>query len=200
MNRFLIGVLAGALALAGATATAEEPSPGEIQASALVGSPVANVDGKRLGAIAGVLLDSRPLGQHYALLSMRADDGEEKRFAYPVNAFRRAGADASLVLNVPLHNLEVSPGYQDGRGWPSPEVREGDRYVRARDVIGKAVVDPLGNRVGTLEDVALDLQTGRMRYATIHFAGGGRLPVAGHAIRLSPGGPSVLDPDSQRRS
>lgn len=168
------------------------------QASELLGSHVASsADGERLGWIAGLLLDSLPRGQHYAILSVRDRDGDDKRFAYPVNALRRG--EQGLLLDVPQRNLDASPGYQQ-RGWPSPRVRAGERYVRARDVIGAEVRDALGKAAGTIEDIVLDLGDGRARAFLVRFPDGRTLPLPAHDVRLSPHGGATLQPDSQRRS
>lgn len=167
-----------------------------IRASEMLGTRVANHRGDRLGWIAGLLLDTRPRGQHFALLSVE-DGGKEKRFVYPLNAFRRGGA--GLLLDVPERNLEAAPGYQN-RQWPAPEARSGDRYVRARDVLGRPVQDTLGKRVGRMEDMVLDLASARTESVLIDFAEGGILPMPAHTVRLDPRGGATLHPDSQRRS
>ena len=199
MIRYLIISLAAALVFSTPVVSQESSASAEgaLRAGELLGSEVATRQGEALGRIAGLLIDTRPRGQHYALLSYRGDDGLEKRFAYPVNALRRDGN--LLKLPVAQRNLAESPGYLDGR-WPAREARSGERYVHARQVIGKPVLDPLGRQVGVLRDASISLDTARTQVFMIDFADGGVLPMPAHAVRLSPAGPVILNPDSNRRS
>ena len=172
----------------------------ELRVSTTIGKAVETPQGVPLGTISGVLLDSRRGGVHYALLARQAPGSApgEKLFAYPLNALRLGGGDA-LLLDALASNLSIAPGYQ-GRSWPDPQWRDGERYVRAREILGAPVVDPLGNRVGRLIDMVIHLGTGATRQMMVEFADGGTLPLPPHALPLRTDGPLVLDVDSSRRS
>ena len=172
----------------------------EMRVTSTIGAAVETPQGVPLGTIAGVLLDSRRGGVHYALLARQAPDSAsgEKLFAYPLNALRRGGGEA-LLLDALASNLSIAPGYQ-GRSWPDPQWRDGERYVRAREILGSPVVDPLGNRVGRVVDMVIHLGTGATRHMMVEFADGGTLPLPPHALPLRTDGPLVLDADSSRRS
>lgn len=172
-------------------------SPGvsaEVRASELVGREVHAAAGERLGDIAAVLIDSRPRGAHFVVLE--APGGE--RFGIPVSDLRREAG--GLVLDVPPRHLELIPGFE-GRRWPDAEHRI-ERYERASALLGRAAEDPLGNAVGALRDVAIDLDTGRTRYFLVEFAGEDNavLPLAPHLVRLRPGENPVVTGRPHRRS
>jgi sporulation protein YlmC with PRC-barrel domain len=172
-------------------------SPGvsaEVRASELVGREVRATAGERLGDIAAVLIDSRPRGAHFVVLA--APGGE--RFGIPVSDLHREGD--GLRLDVPPRHLELIPGFE-GRRWPDAEHRI-ERYERASALLGRAAEDPLGNAVGTLRDVAIDLDTGRTRYFLVEFAAENNavLPLAPHLVRLRPGENPVVTGRPHRRS
>lgn len=167
--------------------------PGGIRATELIGKPVITPRAERLGEIAGLLLDTRRRGVHYALLA--TPEGDE-RFAYPLNAFRRGGAE--LVLDVRPENLAIAPGYR-GRSWPDMEYRSADRYIRAARLLGRQIDDPLGNRVGDLQDLVVSLGTGATAYYLVDFEDGGVLPMPEHAVRLHTDRAPTLEIDADRR-
>jgi sporulation protein YlmC with PRC-barrel domain len=191
----IAAVSSGGAALAqGAAAGASQPA--DYRASALLGTQVVTPRSEPLGWIEALLLDVRPNGIHYAVLTVGAGEAK-KRFAYPLNAFRPAGN--LLALNVQPERLAGLPGY--GRhAWPAPEQRTGQRYVRAARVIGGGLIDPLGNGIGKVTDIVLDVNTGHTRYYAVEFQAGERLPIAPHDLRLSPERPPTLIADSHRRS
>jgi sporulation protein YlmC with PRC-barrel domain len=179
------------LLVASLVALSAHAEPADMLASEVIGKPVRTPQGKALGEIAGLLLHTRPNGVHYAQLAYRDAAGEEKRFAYPLNAFRRAGE--ALVLNVPPTHLEKS----DERRLESDE-----RYVAATAVLGRGVDDRLGNTIGRLDDVLVNLESGRTRSFLITFADqpGATLPLSAHLVRLQAEGNLILHADPDRRA
>ena len=150
--------------------------------------------GERLGEIAGVLIDSRPRGVHFLVL----ETPRGAYFAYPVSDLRRASG--RLLLDASPTRLELKPGFE-GRRWPDPQYRI-ERYERASALLGRAAEDPLGNAVGALRDVAIDLETGRTLYVLVEFVeeDNAVLPLAPHLVRLRPGENPVVTGRSHRRS
>ena len=153
----------------------------EVRAGELIGRTVHAPEGEWLGDIAAVLIDSRPRGVHF--LVVETPLGE--RFAYPASALRR---DAGWLL------------LDDGA---RAHAKGSDaRYERASRLLGRAAEDPLGNAVGALRDVAIDLQTGRTAYVLVEFAAedNALLPLAPHLVRLRPGANPVVTGKAHRRS
>jgi sporulation protein YlmC with PRC-barrel domain len=161
-----------------------------LAASQLPGAQVLGAGGEPLGRVEQVLLDVQPLGQHYILLQVA--DG--RSFPYPVNALRMDGGSARL--EVPQHLLQGLPGYRDG-DWPAVAVP--GRFVHGGALIGKPVVDAIGNPVGQMREVVIDADTARTRYYRIEFQGREVLPMPAHEMRLSPDGPPVLQASRLRR-
>jgi len=170
----------------------------EMAASELRGTPVTTPEGAPLGTIAGVLLDVRPHRVHYALLEVRGADGVAKRFAYPINALRPAPEDA-LLLDARPENLAIAPGY-DGRAWPDPQFRDGTRYVRAVKLLGSSVEDRLGNDVGRVADLVVNLRSGTTERVLVDFDDAQTLSLPAHSVQLRPGGGAIVVADSSRRS
>lgn len=180
---------------------AAQPLPASAEAAAirateLLGRPVTTPRGERLGEIEGLLVDVRRGGIHYAILAHpQAGEGADL-FAYPLNAFRHGGKQ--LVLDALPENLRIAPGFEN-RNWPDPTYRSGQRYVRADALLGRKLIDPLGNAVGTVDDLVLGLDTGRTHAVMVDFAEGGVLPIPPHGVLLRTEGDPVLDMDGTRR-
>ena len=170
----------------------------EMKASELRGTPVTTLAGASLGTVAGVLVDVRPRGVHYALVEVPATpEAPSKRFAYPVNALRPA-PDA-VLLNARPENLHLAPGYE-GLTWPDPQFRDASRYVRAAKLLGSAATDELGNPVGRVEDVVISLRSGATERVLVDFDDAQTLSLPPHSVQLIPGGGAIVAADSSRRS
>lgn len=167
----------------------------EVRVSELRGTPVTTPAGAALGTIAGVLLDVRPRGVHYALLEVEGQPA--KRFAYPLNALR-PGPTPALLLDARPENLRIAPGY-DERSWPDEAFRDDSRYVRGVKLLGTAARDALGNRVGRVADVVVSLRTGATQRLVVDFDDGASFALPAHAVQLRPGGGAVIVADSSRR-
>jgi sporulation protein YlmC with PRC-barrel domain len=159
---------------------------GDVPARELIGVPVAGTDGEPLGELVNLVLDVRDGGLHYALLS--STDGEHRRFVYPLNAFRRTGA--GLVLKDAPERRAPLAGL------------EGGDYVRAARLFGRPVEDHIGNTVGRLEDVIVNLYSGRSRQFLVAFFDqpGGPLALPASLVRLQAKGNPVLHAGPNRRT
>jgi sporulation protein YlmC with PRC-barrel domain len=192
-------VMTAALLLVLALAMPARAGGGDVAVSSLVGTAVTAPGGERLGEIAGVLIDVRPGGIHYAILAVEHAGGRQERFAYPVNAFRQAG-DGGLALNVPRERLRALPGFAT-RDWPAPEFRSETRYVEAARLFGRTVEDGIGNRVGVLRDAVVNLHSGTTRTLLVAFEGQATpTPLPAHLIRLQVDGNAVLQSGRARRA
>ena len=186
----MIRLLSLALLLT-ALAAGAHADPHDIRVSELAAAPVLGPKGERLGRIAHVFLSVQGNGVSYAELAFRDRAGEEKRFAYPVNAFRRS--PQALALNVPPAHLEKSDEL---------ELRADRRFVEAREVIGYPVDDRIGNRVGLLDDVVLNLESGRTRQYLVVFDDRPQaaLPLPANLLTLQSGANPVMHADPHRRA
>jgi len=190
---------AGSVALSAlACATLAHAQSWEMRASELRGTPVTTLAGASLGTVAGVLVDVRPRGVHYALVEVPpTPDAPSKRFAYPVSALRPT-PDA-VLLNARPENLHLAPGYE-GLTWPDPQFRDASRYVRAVKLLGSDATDELGNPVGRVEDVVISLRSGATERVLVDFDDAQTLSLPPHSVQLIPGGGAIVAADSSRRS
>lgn len=181
------------LPLAGpAFATHEDGKPHQVRAasaidmraSKLIGKEVKNAAGENLGEINDLMVDLKGERVRYAVLSFGGALGVgDKLFAYPVSAFKQAADKDELVLNVSKEKLKDAPGFDKDK-WPDwtkdAYRRDVDRYhgskamaagqlMRASKLIGKNVDDRAGKDAGEIEDLVVNLGSGRVRYAVLEF-------------------------------
>jgi sporulation protein YlmC with PRC-barrel domain len=157
----------------------------DMRASKLIGKDVRNADGESLGEIKDLMVDLKGERVHYAVLSFGGALGlGDKLFAYPVSAFHAGAGKDDLVLNVSKEKLKDAPGF-DKDTWPEWSKdnyrRDVDRYhgyktrvasaqlMRASKLIGKNVDDRAGKDAGKINDLVVNLGTGRVRYAVLEF-------------------------------
>jgi sporulation protein YlmC with PRC-barrel domain len=159
---------------------------GDMRARELIGMPVAGADGEPLGTISGLMLDVRDAGVHYIVLGSAS--GEDRRFAYRLDVFRRGGR--GLTLEGGLERRAPLPGL------------EGRDYVRAAELLGRGVEDRIGNTVGRLQDVVVNLYSGRSRQFLVVFFDqpGSPLALPAWLVRLQAKGNPVLHAEPNRRT
>lgn len=153
--------------------------------SELLDMEVRNTEGERLGSIEDVVLDVNNQQVEYAVLSHGGWLGfGDKKFMFPVKAFRPGPAADQLVLNVPKDQLENAPG-MDKAKWNDPAYLESvDRHfgeelaakpdpkaqlVSAKSLVGKEVQNRNGQSVGEAEDIVVDLESGKVHYVAMKF-------------------------------
>lgn len=161
----------------------------DLRASRLIGKKVRNAQGEHLGEIADLMVDLDQQRVHYAVLAFGGMLGMgEKLFAYPVTQLRTVGKDDEVMLNVDRDRLKNAPGF-DRKRWPDwTDTRyraqvdrhfgapgqpgaagQAARLVRASELIGKDIDDATGRDAGEIEDLVVNLTSGRVRYAVLDF-------------------------------
>ncbi len=177
---------AGAMAApAGSVAAA---SMREMRASKLIGSDVRNEQKEDLGDIKDLIIDVSNHRIHYAIISFGGFLGMgDKLFAFPVSAFRQVGNDDEVVLNVDKARLKAAPGF-DSKEFPdfntakyraqvdkyfksSPAVKpmKNQLLMRASEWMGKDINDRNGKDVGEVEDLVVNMGSGKIHYAIVEF-------------------------------
>jgi sporulation protein YlmC with PRC-barrel domain len=165
----------------------------DMRASELLGKEVASSKGKELGKIEDLIVDPKGGTIPHVVLSFggvaRLGD---KLFVFPVNAFVRDENRDRIVVDVERYQLSESRGF-DRSNWPfDPPLR------RASELRGAHVKDNAGHPVGEIEDLILNLGTGKVKEVVL--AQNGRkgpepkemLPLNAFAIPAEPGGGVVL--------
>lgn len=135
----------------------DEASWLDMRTSELIGKKVASPDGRMLGEVEDVIVDTRRGAVQHVILSFGgvADVGD-KLFIFPANAFRRDENFERLLVEVYPWQLERSRGY-DRSNWPfRPPL------ARASRLRGANVKDAAGEPVGEIEDLVINLGTGRV--------------------------------------
>jgi sporulation protein YlmC with PRC-barrel domain len=129
----------------------------DMRTSELIGKEVASPDGKALGEIEDMIVDLRRGAVQHVILSFGgvADIGD-KLFVFPLNAFKRDEYRERIVLNVQPEQLKQSRGFTR-EYWPfDPPL------ARASKLRGANVKDAAGKPVGEIEDLEMNLGTGRV--------------------------------------
>ena len=133
----------------------------------LTGKHVVSPDGKSLGEIEDLIVDLK--GGHIAHVVLSfggiADLGD-KLFVFPVNAFTRDEYRDRIVLRVEPRQLRQSAGFDRAHGPFQPPLE------RASRLRGKNVKDASGKPAGEIEDLIVNLGTGKVR--SVRFAQNGR--------------------------
>lgn len=175
---------------AGGTATQQQAGR-DARASKLIGMDVLGANGKDLGEVNDLIIDPNSQTVRYAVLAFGGFLGlGEKLFAYPVQAFRFGPERDELVLNVPEERLKDAPGFERNR-WPDWGRRDdpyrtqverfhgeqtaqtaGPRLVRASEMLGQNLEDQRGENAGEIEDLVVNMNTGKVRYAVVDLATG----------------------------
>lgn len=208
----------------GTVATSERTVPRNeprLRASALLKADVHNVQGKSLGKVNDVLIDlGRGEARYVIVKSGGAFGVGGKLFALPLRAF---GSDAKggVVLNIDAEKLKSAPGFtrEAPTGWGAyehtldsyfgldqPAQTQASRNLHlASQIIGQHnVLDKNGAKVGTVVDMVLNHDNGKVEYLLMRLDRGidahSRLlplPLAAFYFGHS-GGPPVLDIPSAR--
>ena len=158
-----------------------------MRASQLIGKNVENAQGENLGEIKDLVIDVNNERVFYAILEFGGFMGlGEKLFAYPVRSFGQTSADTDkLVLNVDKEKLKAAPGFARN-SWPDwlTYGKQVDKYygetvklkpmanqklVRASELIGKNVNDRKGKDMGEIDDMVVDMNSGKIHYAVLEF-------------------------------
>ncbi len=188
----------------GSSAAATGSLPGGIyKASALIGQKVKNQRGEDIGEITDLALSPSQGRVSYAVLSFGGLLGVgDKRFAVPTTAFTRDRDQ--LVLNVSEQQLKSMQGFDDdhwpkrAERWPGAAVEptmsgsggQAAPIVKASEFIDGEVKSGDGKELGEIEDLAVDLRSGRIGYVVIEHGGllgMGEKLAAIPATELSPG-------------
>lgn len=154
---FLLALPAAAAEPGAPKSVKDEASWLDMRASELIGKEVASPDGKALGEIEDMIVDLRRGAVQHVILSFGgvADVGD-KLFVFPVNAFRRDEHRERIIVNVQPGQLKQSPGFTR-ESWPfDPPL------ARASKLRGANVKDGAGKAVGEIEDLEVNLGTGRV--------------------------------------
>lgn len=157
----------------------------DMRASKILGANVKGANGKDLGNVQDLIVDTSSGRANYAILAFGGFLGfGEKLFAYPMNQFNATGED-QLVLNVSEDKLKNAPGF-DRSNWPTwgtggyrgevdkyfgQTAKSGGNLVRMSEILDTQVSDRTGNEVGQIEDAVVSIRDGQIRFVALKPAG-----------------------------
>ena len=167
-------------------ASTPHPMKHSIRASEMIGKTVSGADGNTVGEIRDLVINMKSGDVRYAMLEF--DPGffkSEKVFAVPLRDLTLAGDGNGLryasVKREQLEKTAVSKAdwqkaldnrrYVDGldRNFGfSPPTGEA-RSIRATKLLGKDVDNRRGDGIGEIQDLVVDLDTGKVGYAVLAF-------------------------------
>jgi sporulation protein YlmC with PRC-barrel domain len=153
------------------------------RATKLVGLPVRDLDGERLGDIYDLVLT--PDLAHVSYIVVRSDNGFH---AVPWSAVR-TGATGRIFIEVGAQELMQAPGFIEwpAEGNPRWSTRAGAPLEQAGPAVsadrtsiqnrrfshleGMPLRGPEGRRIGTVRDLVVSTDTGAAPYAIVSFGG-----------------------------
>jgi len=195
------GALVGMIGFAGPTASAGDKSPSRAafriqKASELIGKPVENPRGERLGEVQDLAIDAERSRVAYVVLSFGGFLGlGEKWFAIPTGALTLSEDNKHFVLAVEKDRLKTAAGFEKDR-WPSMgdstwgigihdfygvkpywlSAGEGStptdlRIQKASEIMGRSVQNDRGEKLGEIKDLVIDPDRYHVAYAVLTFGG-----------------------------
>lgn len=179
---------------------------GLYKASKLIGTDVKDRKGESIGEIVDLALDTSQRRVSYAVLSFGGIMGVgDKLFAVPLSAFETGKDRDELILEVTEAQLKSMQGFDDDKwptqisaNWPASKVNiQGSsstsatiNVLKAKKYLDYEVKDPQGKELGEIQDLAVDLKNGTIKYVVIEHGGllgvGDKL-VAVPSLTLAPG-------------
>jgi sporulation protein YlmC with PRC-barrel domain len=189
---------------------------GPLSADQLIGKKVSDAQGQEIGEIKDVVVDLQNGRVHAAVLEFGGTLGlGEKNYAFPISQLNPGKAQGRYTLNVDKQKLKDADGFAQGQ-WPAMN----DEYwgkvggqakagagasqaqkmtlVRASELKGKSVSDKSGQEVGEVQDLMIDLKSGRLRSVVIGVSDGGQATVQPKALSSGMDDKLVLAIDAQQ--
>ena len=152
---------------------------GDVRVSELLGRELVDRHGRAVGEIKDLIVETRGDGAAYAVVPAGDYLGMEGRIVEIPLARIAAGMDDKLVLGATATELRTFRMYF-AQSWPNgsragPPMGEvgrsehGPRFHRASRLLDAELRDYSGADVGDVDDVIVNLDTGKVRYAVVEF-------------------------------
>ena len=133
--------------------------------SKIEGVDLFDANNKKIGEIDGILVDSRTGDIHQVIVETGGFAGiGAKKYAVPVgslNFFSKAATDS------PPAKVTSTVALDEARA--AGKVEKDSPYVAADKFIGMDILDAEGKEIGEIEDVIVDLQSGKVRVVLMEF-------------------------------
>lgn len=190
---------------------------GQLPAQQLIGQKVSDAQGQELGEVKDVVVDLQSGQVHAAVIEFGGTLGVGgKSYAFPIQDLQPGSQGQYTLANVEKDKLEKAQGFAQGV-WPEidPQAwgREGQggqaaaggtqaqqkgNLVRASEIKGKDVSDKAGQEVGELQDLTIDLQSGKVQNILLSVKDGGQAQIEPQALSAGADDKLVLNMDAQQ--
>jgi sporulation protein YlmC with PRC-barrel domain len=140
----------------------------DMRASDLIGSTAVDRHGEILGTVEDLIVASDGGEAHYAVLSFAGmPELSDKLYTYPVSALAPGRASGEVTVEIDRKDLAAGKDRPVAL-WlrqydPNAFIQE-RRFIYASELLGKAVDDRHRRPAGEVEDLVLNLGSGRLRY------------------------------------
>lgn len=157
------------------------------RASELIGAKALDRRGEALGRIEDLILASQTGAVHYAVVSFGGWLGlADRHYIYPVQALAPGRGPNQITVEVDRKDLGERTGVAELESWlrqydPNSTIAD-RRYLRASELLGKAIDDRGGLRIGEVEDLIVNLGSGALRFVVVELA----QPGEGDRLRALP--------------
>ena len=143
--------------------------------SALIGARAVDRRGQSLGRIEDLIIASHTGALHFAVVSFGGLLGlGERLYLYPVQALAPGRAPDEVSIEVDRKDLGARTGVAELESWLrqyDPNANIADRtYLQASELLGKSLIDGGGERIGEVEDLVVNLGSGRMRFVVVELS------------------------------
>jgi len=191
---------------------------GQVPAQQLIGQKVTDAQGEELGKVSDLVVDLQNGQVHAGVIEFGGTLGVGgKNYAFPIQDLKPGKSQGEYTLaNVEKEKLEKSQGFAQGV-WPEIDAkywgREGQggqaatggtqaqqkgTLLRASKIEGKEVSDKAGQEVGKVQDLTIDLQSGKVQNVMLSVKDGGQAQVEPQSISAGAGDKLVLNMEAQQ--
>jgi sporulation protein YlmC with PRC-barrel domain len=175
----------------------DSQKPTLLRASTIMGMNVTNLQGEKLGDIDNLAIESTEGRCRYAIMSRGGVAGlGDTHVAVPWKALKFA--NDAVRLDVTKQRFDQAPTFDDDKNWstigdpqwattvhqyyslkPDFKTRTNDdpsrnpppTFFKGSDAVGMDIHNRQGDDLGELEDVMIDVNSGRVAYAVLGFGG-----------------------------
>ena len=144
----------------------------DMRASKLIGAKAVDAKGEALGRVEDLILSSETGDVHYAVLSFggRLELGD-RQYTLPLSALAPGPHPGELIVletRSPATGADLAQWLRDY----DPNAPLADRrFMRSSELLGRRIDDGRGRRVGELEDLVVNLGSGRLRHVVAEMHG-----------------------------
>jgi sporulation protein YlmC with PRC-barrel domain len=188
---------------------------GQLRTQQLIGQKVTDAQGQELGEISDLVVDLQSGQVHAGVVEFGGTLGVGgKSYAFPMQDLQPGKSQGQYTLaNVEKEKLEKAQGFAQGV-WPEidpkywgrdgqaaaggTQAQQKGNLVRASEIKGKEVSDKSGQEVGELQDMTIDLQSGKVQNIVLSVKDGGQTQVQPQALSAGTGDKLVLNMDAQQ--